>query len=138
MDPRYRYVSIGYETTPDGPGLRWGYRANQSWSGLFPAPVAPRSNSIMEEIRMSIFQDTGRSPSAGATFSELVGLFDEAMASGMPIEVHASGSIYNTEVENPTGAFSAGTEVTGSFRVVAVQCRTPAGAMQRVRSAFHG
>ncbi len=133
---RERVVVTGYFTTPIVSGLRWSFNTAQQWSGV--DMNSAQLVTASEQLSLSLSADLGREGTQPATFAELVQLFDVAMTSRIDIGVSASTFSVISEQDNPTGAAESSKSVTGSFRIAAVQCRTPTGMLSRVREALGG
>jgi len=136
---RERGVTTSYSTLPVGSGLRFDYDQRQFWMGTQDTGGGIVLGTYAQErVSLSLFGDLGRpGTQQPPSFSELVRLFDNAMAAHTAISVEAGALIVVAEVGNPTGAFEASKTLGGTFRVIAVQCRTP-GLMARVRGALGG
>ena len=136
---RLRNVTTTYFTAPAGSGLRWDFNITHSWSGIQPITGGiPNLFWAQEGLSLSLMGDTGRTGTSPPSFAELVRLFDNVVASATPVTVTAGGFRIVSEQDNPTGAAETSTSLTGAFRLVAVQCRTPVGMLGRLRSTLGG
>ena len=138
LSERKQFWSATYFTEPVPLGLRWNFNSLHVWEGIqFTEGMANRYLAA-EHIDLHLTDDFGRSETQPPTFAELIQLFDHAMTSRTDIPVSSDAISRVSEQLNPATAHDFSKSVTGTFRVVAIQCRTPKTVLDRLRASLGG
>lgn len=135
-DRRYR-SSVNAFAGFDGTRNSWTYTAGNGWSGLVPPSDSYETLDQASWSESLQVQLTWRRPEAGdarpTTFAELVGVFDDYLASGQLVDMQIA---FGARREHPdiSGIGFPVARMAGSFRLASIQCRTPS-AMANVVSS---
>lgn len=133
---RVRSVSESYVSQNGTAGVRWTYQAGQSWQGLLRDVAPLTSSSISESLDFQVIGGPVRPGSQPVSFVDLLATFDRAIASRALFVVNARGASEEAEVGDPSSPRASSTFLSGSFRIVALECRTPVGKLEKLAALF--
>jgi hypothetical protein len=129
---RVNSIDRGYAAERFADTFLWSFTSSQSWRSVSHAssgdpPLEERQWSTSFEATLRVPRSyTPAQVAEGASFQEMLGVLDRQLASAGTFDVSAFGFRAFIDGNQPSGQVAT-SQLTGSFRLTAIQCRAPSG-----------